>query len=247
MPRAARPLPRSASRERAAAVYLPACVNRIFGNARGAEPHPTVAEALVALSRRAGRPLWIPPGVAGHCCGLPWSSKGFERGNEVMSDRTAAALRSWSDGGELPVVVDASSCAHALREGGAPVLDSVEWVHDHLLERLELRRRLASVAIHPTCSTRHLGLEEKLRAIAARMAKDVIVPSGGGCCGMAGDRGWLYPELPESALRDVARELDGAAPDAFISSNRTCEVALQHVTGRPYRSFALALEELTRA
>jgi D-lactate dehydrogenase len=185
--------------------------------------------------------------VAGHCCGLPWSSKGFERGNEVMSDRTAAALRSWSDGGELPVVVDASSCAHALREAGAPVLDSIEWVHDHLLERLELRRRLAAVAIHPTCSTRHLGLEEKLRGIAAGMAEDVIVPSGGGCCGMAGDRGWLYPELPESALRDVARELDGAAPDAFISSNRTCEVALQHVTGRPYRSFALALEELTRA
>ena len=63
---------------------------------------------------------------------------------------------------------------------------------------------------------------------------------------MAGDRGWLHPELPASALRDVARELDGCALDACVSSNRTCELALQQVTGRPYRSFVLLLEELTR-
>jgi D-lactate dehydrogenase len=63
---------------------------------------------------------------------------------------------------------------------------------------------------------------------------------------MAGDRGWLHPELPESALRGTARELEGARFDACVSSNRTCEVALREVTGRPYTSFVLVLEELTR-
>jgi D-lactate dehydrogenase len=63
---------------------------------------------------------------------------------------------------------------------------------------------------------------------------------------MAGDRGWLHPELPRSALREVARELDGASYDACVSSNRTCEIALHEVTGKPYASFVLALEELTR-
>ena len=73
-----------------------------------------------------------------------------------------------------------------------------------------------------------------------------MIPATSGCCGMAGDRGWLHPELPASALRDVARELDGMALDACVSSNRTCEIALQQVTGRNYRSFVLLLEELTR-
>jgi D-lactate dehydrogenase len=63
---------------------------------------------------------------------------------------------------------------------------------------------------------------------------------------MAGDRGWLHPEVPESALRDVVAELDGQKFDACLSSNRTCEVALQENTGRAYESFVLALEEVTR-
>jgi len=63
---------------------------------------------------------------------------------------------------------------------------------------------------------------------------------------MAGDRGMLHPELPASALRDVADELAGAEFDACLSSNRTCEIALHHETGRRYGSFVLTLEELTR-
>ena len=237
-------------REGAAAVYMPACVNRIFGNARDAAPHPTLPEALVALSARAGVPLWIPDDVAGNCCGTPWSSKGYERGHALMSERISAALARWSDGGRLPVVIDASSCSHGLLSVLAPegveVLDSIAWVHDHLLARLEIPRKLATVAVHPTCSAVHLGLTGKLAAIAGAIGEEVVVPTATGCCGMAGDRGWLHPELPASALRDVAAELDGRSFDACVSSNRTCETALRHVTGQPYASFVQALEELTR-
>jgi D-lactate dehydrogenase len=237
-------------REGAAAVYMPACINRIFGNARGTARHPTLPEALVAISRRAGMPVWIPDDVAGHCCGTPWTSKGYQRGHELIAARMRASLHRWSDGGRLPVVIDASSCTHGVRSEIAPegveVLDSIAWVHDHLLDRLELRGKLASVLVHPTCASRHLGLSGELAAIASRIADDVVVPAGTSCCGMAGDRGWLHPELPASALRDVADELDGRSFEACVSSNRTCEAALQQVTGRPYASFVLALEELTR-
>ncbi len=237
-------------REGAAAVYVPACINRIFGNPPGSPARPTLPDALVALSRRAGLPLWIPEDVDGHCCGTPWSSKGFARGQELMSRRMSSALGRWSDGGRLPVVIDATSCAHGLvadvRAEGVQILDSIEWVHDHLLERLELPRKLGSAVVHPTCSSRHLGLSGKLIAIASSIADEVVVPAASGCCGMAGDRGLLHPELPESALRDVALELDGREFEACVSSNRTCEIALQEVTGRPYASFVFALEELTR-
>jgi D-lactate dehydrogenase len=229
-------------------VYLPACINRIFGNPQGAREHPTVVEALVALSERAGLPLWIPPDVAGVCCGVPWSSKGFADGHEVMATRAGEALGRWSDGGRLPVVVDATSCTQALRGvDGVEVLDSIEWVADRLLGRVQVGRTFPAVAVHSTCAAMHLGLTGKLASVVAACADDVVVPAAGGCCGMAGDRGWLHPELPASALRDVAGELDGYALDACVSSNRTCEIALHEVTGRAYVSFVQLLEELTRA
>jgi D-lactate dehydrogenase len=237
-------------REGAAAVYMPACINRIFGNAIGSDPHPTLPEALVALSRRAGRPVWIPDDVVGHCCSVPWSSKGFASGRDLMVDRMKDALRRWTNGGALPVVIDASSCSHGLIADVAPegieVLDCVAWVHDHLLDRLEVRRRHPRALVHPTCSVVHLGLGAKLTAIASAMAEEVVVPAASGCCGMAGDRGWLHPELPASALRDVAQELDGQSFDICVSSNRTCEAALTLHTGRSYESFVIALEEGTR-
>jgi D-lactate dehydrogenase len=240
----------STARDGAAAVYLPACVNRIFGNPRGGPPGPTLPEALVAVSARAGMPLWIPPDVAGHCCGVPWSSKGHREGHARMAAKTAAALARWSEGGRLPVVIDASSCTHGVLEAIAPagieVLDSTSWVHDHLLSRLSVARKLRSAVVHPTCATAHLGLSGKLEAIARELADDVVVPAGTTCCGMAGDRGMLHPELPASALRDVVEELAGTQFDACVSSNRTCEIALHQETGRRYGSFVLTLEELTR-
>jgi D-lactate dehydrogenase len=238
-------------REGAAAVYLPACINRMFGNPRQAPAQPTLPEALVAISRRAGLPLWIPEDVAGTCCGTPWSSKGLTAGHELIAGRTAQALERWSDGGRLPVVIDASSCTQAMRGPGAPdgleVLDVIEWVHDRVLPALGApARRLRTMAVHPTCAAGHLGLTAKLTAIAEALADEVVIPAASGCCGMAGDRGWLHPELPASALRDVAAELEGRSFDACVSSNRTCEAALHQVTGRVYTSFVTVLEELTR-
>ena len=108
------------------------------------------------------------------------------------------------------------------------------------------------MAVHPTCAVGQLGLAGEARGARARLADDVVIPAASTCCGMAGDRGMLHPELPASALRDSAAELaerqaDGERVDAHVCSNRTCEIALQQATGAPYGSFVLALERLTRA
>ena len=243
------------SRTGAAAVYLPACLNRIFGNPRAGAKGPTVPEALVALSARAGLPVWIPDDVAGHCCGVPWSSKGYAAGHELMAARTRTALERWSEGGRLPVVIDASSCTlgvvSELGLEGVEVVDSVAWIHDRLLDRLEITRRLGTVAVHATCACSQLGLAGKLTAVAGRIADEVIVPAATGCCGMAGDRGLFHPELPASALRGVIAELAGRQLDAAISSNRTCEIALHRELAGPYAggcrsAFVLLWKEVTR-
>ncbi len=258
-PPACAQLPQTARKE-AVAVYLPACINRIFANPPGVAQKPSLPDALVAVSARAQMPVWIPPDVAGHCCATPWSSKGYRRGQDRMAAKTAAALWRWSDGGALPVVIDASSCALGLladiaprlpeqereRFGQIEVLDSIAWAHDRLLAGLTVTRKVPSAAVHPTCSAAQLGLADKLQAIARELADEVVVPIASTCCGMAGDRGLLHPELPASAMRDAAAELSATQIDEHLCSNRTCEIGLQQTTGAPYASFVLLLERLTR-
>ena len=259
MPRAQlRKLP-STAREGAAAVYFPACINRIFGRDPGQHRHPSLPQSLVEVSARADQPLWIPGDVAGKCCSTPWSSKGYNRGHRWMAATTCDALWEWSGHGTLPVVIDAASCTngllddvknyldseHRARLEQITLLDSIAWC-DSLLPALTITRRIQRAALHPTCSTAHLGLTRTLERLAARLADDVLVPVGTTCCGTAGDRGLLHPELVASATREEKAGLDGVPAQAYLSANRTCEMGLRQATGRPYESFVFLLEELTR-
>ncbi len=260
MPKAAAPdLPKTA-REGAVAVYLPACINRMMGAPRGGGAGPSLPAALVKVSKRAGMPVWIPPDVAGTCCATPWSSKGFRRGQEWMARETVERLWRWSGEGALPVVIDASSCTLGLaaevvdslddkgksRHAKLQILDSVTWA-SRLLGNLEVSAKLGSIAVHPTCSTRHLGLAPELAKLAGELADSAVVPRTSTCCGFAGDRGFLHPELTASATVPEALELAGQSFDAYISTNRTCEIGMERATGERYRSAIEVLEEITRS
>ncbi|WP_406511735.1 FAD-binding oxidoreductase [Streptomyces sp. NBC_00161] len=255
---AARQLP-GTRRVGAAAVYYPACVNRIFGGPMG-RPGPSLPEAVVAVSERAGKPVWIPGDVAGTCCATIWHSKGYDAGTRVMANRIVEAAWGWTAGGRLPLVVDASSCTLGIAHEVVPyltddnralhaeltVVDSVVWAADELLPHLEVRRRVGSAVLHPTCSMRHLGDEAQLRAVAEACATEVVVPDDAGCCAFAGDRGMLHPELTASATEREAAEVTSRTYDAHLSANRMCEVGMDRATGRSYYSALLELERATR-
>ena len=247
-------------REGAAAVYFPACINRIFGRAPGQNAEPSLPEALVMVSSRAGKPLWIPDGTRGLCCATPWASKGYAQGHAWMAAAVSDAMWDWSDGGALPIVVDAVSCTHGLiddvgthlddehraRFEQLHLIDAIEWTHG-LLPHLSIRgSKRGRALVHPTCSTLHLGLERKLVEIAEAVADEVVVPIGTTCCGTAGDRGLLHPELVRSATREEAAYASEHPADLYLSANRTCEMGLLHATGRAYESFLFELEALTR-
>jgi D-lactate dehydrogenase len=236
-----------------AAVYVPSCTNRIFGG--------SPVEALVEVSARAGLPVWIPEDVVGSCCGLPWSSKGFGEAHRHKANEMVERLWKWSGEGALPIVVDAASCTaavaepaggvlteeNALRLGELEILDSVSWAHDRLLPWLEVGEKAASVTVHPTCATRHMGLAHRFESLAGALADDVYVAPSATCCGFAGDRGISHPELTEAATAPQAVELAGRSFDARLSNNRTCEIGLERATGQPYESVICLLERLTRS
>ena len=239
----------------AEAVFFPACINAMFGTPDGGGL--TASEAFLALCDRAGVHVTVPEGIGSLCCGTPWKSKGLPSGYATMSERTLAGLWEATRQGELPVVCDAASCTegletmsglaagsseyHALR-----FVDSVEFVVDRVLDRLTVSRPIGSMALHPTCSSVHLGITSAFEKIARAVSGEVVVPKAWGCCAYAGDRGMLHPEFTASATADEAREVNQRRFDAYASLNRTCEQGMTEATGHAYRHVLEHLEEATR-
>jgi D-lactate dehydrogenase len=212
-----------------------------------------VTEAFRRLAERAGVRLAVPDGVDALCCSTPWTSKGYSGGREVMARRVAASIADASRGGELTIVTDAASCTegfiHLLADSGvdARVEDAVAFAERVLLPRLgTVTPLVGTLALHPTCSSTQLGLDPALRRVAAAVAAEAVVPDAWSCCGFAGDRGMLHPELTASATAAEAAEVQALAADAHASCNRTCELGMTRATGAAYRHVLELLEEATR-
>jgi D-lactate dehydrogenase len=261
LPRYDRGLPSGGPRRRAdgtagggaEAVHFAPCVGTMFGpesgtGGLGAE------RSLAILAERAGARLATPSGLGGLCCGTPWKSKGRTRGYAVMASRVLPALLEATEGGRLPVVCEAASCAEGLVQmiasdtayQGIRVLDATAWVADTLLDRLPVMARTGPVVVHPTCSSTHLGTTDALVRVARHVSDDVTVPLAWGCCGFAGDRGLLHPELTASATAPEAAEVGVRDYAAYVSNNRTCELGMTRATGRPYQHVLELLESATR-
>lgn len=231
-------------------VFFPSCTSSMFAPGNDGIG---ATQAFLELCARAGIAVRIPEGIGSLCCGTPWKSKGLATGLGTMAARTRDALDSATVGGTIPIVSDASSCTeglqHLLTEARGmrmQVLDSVEFVALHVLPRLTISQLAPSVVVHLTCSSRALGSDAAVRTIAAAIAGEVVVPDTAGCCGFAGDRGMLHPELTAAATAPTVEWLAGTSATLFASSNRTCELGMTRATGRPYRHILeLLLEAVT--
>ena len=83
-------------------------------------------------------------------------------------------------------------------------------------------------------------------AISKASATSTTVPYSLDCCGFAGDRGLLFPELTASATSLESAEVRDRPYDGYYSSNLTCEMGMAAATGKPYRSFLYLLEQASR-
>jgi D-lactate dehydrogenase len=115
-----------------------------------------------------------------------------------------------------------------------------------MLPRLSVTAPVSSLALHPTCSSTEMGTAAAMEAIGRAISPDVFLPRAWGCCGFAGDRGLLHPELTASATAPEAGELSFRTFAAYASSNRTCEIGMTRATGKPYVHILELLEAATR-
>ncbi|MGP4993096.1 FAD-binding and (Fe-S)-binding domain-containing protein [Glutamicibacter ardleyensis] len=230
------------------AIYLPACVNSMFGP--GTEGQG-VAPAFEQLLKQAGVSVLVPQGIESMCCGTPWTSKGYEDGHVLMAERVRAQVHAAQPGFRLPVISDATSCtegfAHTLEEHGFEVVDLLAFTSRHLLGKLPPVTQIDSLTLHPTCSSTQMGLNGDLQKVAEAVAQKVNIPMNWGCCAFAGDRGMLHPELTESATAREAEEVLELDASAHASCNRTCELGMSRATGKDYRHVIELLAQATAA
>jgi D-lactate dehydrogenase len=241
-------------------VYFPSCISRRMG-----VPQPgmySLAETMLTVAARAGVSLWIPADVEGNCCGMPFGSKGYSAAYQATRLRTLKHFWEWSEHGRLPIVIDTTSCTYTLRQykdnlsalseeertifEKLTLLDGLELMHDMLLPMLKIQQVAEAVILHPNCSARKLNLQDKMTGIASQCAKIVTVPLYLDCCGFAGDRGLLFPELTAAATSLESSEVKSRPYDGYYSSNITCEMGMSLATQQNYHSIIYLLEQASR-
>jgi D-lactate dehydrogenase len=237
-----------------AVIYYPTCISRVMGGA--VNDQKNIIETFISVSKKAGIDFMIPNDIQGTCCGQIYSSKGFNDAFRYTANDTISKLWQWSKEGKFPVVLDISSCTYTLQEcrpsltdenklkfDGLKIIDSVDYILDYILPNAEILTKKDSIVLHPVCSLQKMGLEGKFLKIAQQLAHGVKLPIHAGCCGMAGDRGFLFPELTASATLPEANEVKHNHYDGYYSSGKTCEIALSEAVGKNYESIVYMLDE----
>jgi D-lactate dehydrogenase len=237
----------SAGASKEAVVYLPSCATRVFGAGHGDNESRSIMEVTLALLDKAGFEVIIPE-MPGHlCCGMAFQSKGqFDEAAHKARELNRELLAA-SQNGRYPIISDTSPCVLHMQsrlDERLVVQEPVAFAHQHLLPRLTVTPLNERVAVHVTCSSTHMGLGESMVALARACAREVVVPAEITCCGFAGDKGLVTPELNAAALNGLAEQVVDC--EAGYSNSRTCEIGLSLHGGIPYRSILSLLDRASR-
>jgi D-lactate dehydrogenase len=230
-------------------VYLPACVSRVMGPARGDAEQTTLQDKTRQLLQKGGYQVVHPEGLDALCCGQPFASKGYPEQAERKKTELLNALLAASRNGQDPVYCDTSPCTlqirEAARELGLDLYDPVKFIREKLADRLVFQPEATRIAVHVTCSTQHLGESQALIDIARRCSTNVVIPENIHCCAFAGDKGFNVPELNRHALRTLPEQIAGCTEG--ISTSRTCEIGLSREGGIDYHGLVFLVDRVTRA
>lgn len=236
-------------------VYFFTCINRWMGGDTHAKFVEICKKANIEFILLDSRGSSLNPNV---CCGQLFSSKGFTDAFDYNAERIINNLWRTTEEGKLPVVIDVTSCTQTLKNMGAYLngelktkwqkikfYDSIDFSNEIIFDRLTNVKKQSRIVLHPVCSVSKLNLMPQLKALALKCADEVIIPENAGCCGMAGDRGFFYPELTRAACKNEADEVRNLDAQ-YYSSARTCEMALTDAVGKNYQSLWHLLDAVSK-
>ena len=228
-------------------VYFPSCINQTMGQSKsGGKIHDLVDE-VIQLMAKAGYEVIFPEGMERMCCGQIWESKGMLDIADRKSAELEAALWKASEEGKYPVLCAQSPCLHRMKKvmKKMKLYEPAEFIMTYLVDRLDFHPTDRPIALHLTCSTRQMGVDKDMIALAKLCSTNVFVPEGVGCCGFAGDRGFTFPELNKYGLRKLRPQIEANHIEVGYSNSRTCEIGLETNAGIPYMSIVYLVNECT--
>ncbi|MFT3750908.1 MAG: FAD-binding and (Fe-S)-binding domain-containing protein [Agriterribacter sp.] len=233
-------------------VYFPTCISRMMGGAK--ERKNDIMKTFLRISEKAGTGIKVPSNIPSLCCGQMFSSKGYKDAFKLMADKTIDALWEEAEKGKLAVVLDVTSCTLTLLQCRAAlsaaqqnkfdkltIIDSIEYIEQYIMPFVTVNKKKKAIILHPVCSVYKMKMEDRFKKIAAHFADMVHVPDYAGCCGMAGDRGFLFPELTQAATKMEAKEVNDCS--GYYSSSKPCEMAMSEATGKNYESVLYLVDE----
>jgi D-lactate dehydrogenase len=228
-------------------VYFPSCATRVMGVGPHSDDKRTVMDVMFSVLKKAGYKIIVPEGVESQCCGMAFQSKGqFEAAAQKANELNTLLLKA-SDNGRIPIVCDVSPCSLHMKESLDDCLDLYEQVgflSTHVMPNLTVKEKLGKIALHVTCSTTRMGLADSFVQLAHQLADDVVIPPDITCCGFAGDKGFSTPELNASALKTLAKAVEGC--EVGYSNSRTCEIGLSEHSGIEYQSIVYLVDQLAK-
>ena len=230
-------------------VYFPSCINQTMGLSKESPVKQPLVDEICELMRKAGYEVIFPEGMEKMCCGQIWESKGMLDIADRKSAELEAALWKASEEGKYPVLCAQSPCLHRMKKvmHKMHLYEPAEFIMKYLVPRLDFHPIDRHIALHLTCSTRHMGVDKDMIALAKLCSNNVFLPEGVGCCGFAGDRGFTFPELNKYGLRKLRPQIEANQIEVGYSNSRTCEIGLETNTGIPYMSIVYLVNECTTA
>ena len=228
-------------------VYFPSCLNQTMGVDKASSSMKPLAEEMTELLHKAGYEVILPKNMDVLCCGTIWESKGMPEIADKKVRQLEDALWEASGHGRYPVVCDQSPCLHRMKHNITKVelYESAEFIWKFLKDRLVFIQKDIPVALHLTCSTKLMKIDNIVCNLAMMCSSSVLVPEGVGCCGFAGDKGMTHPELNAYALRKLRKQINEHGIEVGYSNSRTCEIGLQTNSGIPYRSIVYLVNSCT--
>lgn len=230
-------------------IYFSTCISRMMGG--------DIGDHFLSVCRKAGFDVIVPGNIKGSCCGQVFSSKGFTKAFQLTANKTIERLWQSSFEGKLMIVTDVTSCTQTIhtwrnylseenkhRYDKLIILDLIDFTAENLLPRLKISNQKESIVFHPVCSVHKMGSMANLQSIGKACAKRADIPFYSKCCGMAGDRGFYFPELTESATKIESAEVNQQQYDGYYSTSTTCEVALSGAVGKNYESILKLIDEV---
>ncbi|MEN8193167.1 MAG: FAD-binding and (Fe-S)-binding domain-containing protein [Bacteroidota bacterium] len=233
-------------------IYFPSCISRTMGNAKNSISEESLTTVTHRLLKKAGYDIIYPDNINNLCCGMPWLSKGHTESGNKKTDELIAELAKISENGKYPILYDTSPCLQTTKDriklnekNYLKLYEPVEFISDYLLDALEITKQDKTITVHVTCSSTKMGLTDKFIKVAKACTKNVIVPDNVSCCGFAGDRGFNFPELNKSALKELKPQLTESCHEGY-SNSKTCEIGLSYHSGIEYRSIVYLVDECSR-